>query len=122
MLEAADLFEIEVTVSIPFIGSNLFKYIKGAAATVAANTVSIPFIGSNLFKFKEAVGTICANTFQSPLSGQICLNRISTPTSRHHSLVSIPFIGSNLFKLQKQNKRIDVKDAGFNPLYRVKFV
>ena len=62
-------------VSIPFIGSNLFKCEERSSQTRQKyRHVSIPFIGSNLFKFKEAVGTICANTFQSPLSGQICLN------------------------------------------------
>ena len=36
--------------------------------------------------------------FQSPLSGQICLNMNGEQIKRSLNYVSIPFIGSNLFK------------------------
>ena len=76
-----------------------------AAASVAANisleVVSIPFIGSNLFKFVNYVRLRLktSNKFQSPLSGQICLNTaVEAAELFEIEIVSIPFIGSNLFK------------------------
>ena len=67
--------------------------------------VSIPFIGSNLFKLAKkglrAQGK--SVEFQSPLSGQICLNAyVQAQNLIAEGYVSIPFIGSNLFKCLKR--------------------
>ena len=40
-----------MTVSIPLIGSNLFKLMQNYLKVQNLSLVSIPFIGSNLFKF-----------------------------------------------------------------------
>ena len=111
-------------VSIPLIGSNLFKF-KNSLSSQERGNVSIPLIGSNLFKCGSSIldfedmemfqspwsGQICLNlascqvammipkSFQSPWSGQICLNQWQWKS--YFSLritVSIPLIGSNLFK------------------------
>ena len=86
-------------VSIPWIGSNLFKIYLNLMKRLK-RTVSIPWIGSNLFKVKQAGSTTCYcnKPFQSPGSGQICLN-------------TSPLYGFRTRQL-----------FGFNPLDRVKFV
>ena len=67
-----------VDVSIPQIGSNLFKSLDDSLDDIVFDDVSIPQIGSNLFKYNgEAfIRFDCrkADGFQSPRSGQICSN------------------------------------------------
>ena len=62
--------------------------------------------------------------FQSPKSGQICLNQeLASFFEADSAYVSIPLIGSNLFKLQYlQSRKDEDLTACFNPLDRVKFV
>ena len=53
----------------------MFKYQGTQYALEAAKVVSIPFIGSNLFKLEiEDISTKNGKRPESPLSGQICLN------------------------------------------------
>ena len=63
------------TVSIPQIGSNLFKQVVKSLPEEKESKVSIPQIGSNLFKLEEIVDSLPEERkFQSPRSGQICSN------------------------------------------------
>ena len=85
-------------------------------------SVSIPFIGSNLFKLAavkqfEQQGI----EFQSPLSGQICLNGKGyyNVIAKDH-LFQSPLSGQ--ICLNSHQTRHSTISSGFNPLYRVKFV
>ena len=71
------------SVSIPQIGSNLFKFNSRKEMVCLSQFVSIPQIGSNLFKYTNLrKGRLYTTWFQSPRSGQICSNS----TSRSKSL------------------------------------
>ena len=101
-------------VSIPQIGSNLFKFEKEYIVSCLAD-VSIPQIGSNLFKFtinknkhkrihNVSIPQIGSNLFkwqckERKLSLQYC--------------VSIPQIGSNLFKLNLTQHALTVEQIKF---------
>ncbi len=67
------------SVSIPLIGSNLYKLNQFTVQTLEEiMDVSIPLIGSNLYKYKQAIDA-----------------------SGGKEGVSIPLIGSNLYKFIK---------------------
>ena len=64
-------------VSIPLIGSNLFKSRWDNSWFGWILCVSIPLVGSNLFKLGLFINKKASKfMFQSPWSGQICLNSL----------------------------------------------
>ena len=74
----------------PLIGSNLFKLIEIILSVIIMYIfVSIPLIGSNLFKSTAAMlaSGLLEKSFQSPKSGQICLNDLKA----QHGLLADEF-------------------------------
>ena len=87
-----------------------------------ATRVSIPFIGSNLFKYwYNVVIKGEKQQFQSPLSGQICLNAAASVAANISLEFQSPLSGQICLNVNTMLN--DLRAIyGFNPLYRVKFV